>query len=278
MSHDAFFEELSPSASGLGAVPPEPDWTPGALRVLAAVRALRPRRERMQRALDRLERRRLAALLVEAAARTLAARRGEGAARLPIWVERALAAAPRETGWRARARTLLWGCLRDGGDDPALDLVAELTDRARRAWPDASDLVRAAQELCPGPTLAHWRGNALELEGRFDAARRIYLVEVRRRRGARREQRAIESLARVDRAQGRRRTALATAGPDLHPLALADAVADARALGNGAEAERLGAVVRAAIEGARGRRAERLVTALARSIDEDASAEAGDGR
>lgn len=252
-------------------VAPEPDWSAGAVQVLAAVRAERSRRLRLKGALGRLRRSELALVLVEAAARILSARRldrspdATGTERLPIWVERTLAAHANDRGWRARARSVLWLCLRAGGDDPALDVVAELTDRSRREWPDASRLLRVARELCPGPTLAHWHGNALELEGRYDDARKIYVVEMRRRTGARREQRGIESVARLDRAQGRRRTALATAGEDLHPLALIDAVADARAIGDEAEAERLTAFVRAAIARAGGRRASRLVAAIERS-------------
>lgn len=271
---------------------PEPDWSSGAAAVLHAARAARPRALRGGRELDRVERREVSRCLVEAAALVLAA----GAAReghcerpsvlriegdAPPWVERALrdggrrpCASTAGRGWRARARSVLWLCLGRGGEDGALDLLAGLSDRPRRIWWSASHLLDAARHLCPGPALEHWYATALEWEGDLERARAVYSAAFARAGGARRDVRALEGLARVHRASGRRRTALAAADARWHPLSLSSALADALSLGCRERARALVELLRPQLASARGRRAWRLTEALRRV----ALIEGGEGR
>lgn len=185
------------------------------------------------------------------------------------WIERVLVRSSGGQGWRARARTCLWMCLARGADDEALELLASLVDRHRRAWPEASVVLEGARLVHSGPVVAHLHATALELEGRLDAARRVYTGELDREDGRRQVPRAFEGLARVHRRAGRPRAALAAAATDWHPVSLAAAARDARILHRDHEAKCWTECVESALRDACGRRSARIAAALGRALPFD---------
>ncbi|MEZ5979486.1 MAG: hypothetical protein R3F34_14880 [Planctomycetota bacterium] len=164
---------------------------------------------RRVRELDRAERVAVVRLFVEAAARVLAGRGRLDAEPVPSRTAAELRRLAGRTGFARRARACLWARLGDWADHEELALLAELADRPRRRWPEASRILGRARLVLDGPVLAHLQAYAFEREDDLATALSLWSRVSDRASNRRSATRALEYVGRAHLAAGRPRLSFA---------------------------------------------------------------------